>query len=72
MARFDPFSPDHDSLFTYNKFSPSNGSLASLSMPETTCVKKFRDRSIRLLEIDNEKNQLIQVWRPKFAKVTCS
>jgi hypothetical protein len=61
MARFDAFSSDHDSLFNYSKFSPSNGSLASLTMSDSTCVQKFRERSSRLFDIENEKNQLIQV-----------
>ncbi len=62
MARFDAFSPDHDSLFNYSKFSPSNGSLASLTtMPDSSCVQKFKERSGRLLDVENEKNQLIQV-----------
>jgi hypothetical protein len=61
MARFDAFSSDQDSLFNYAKFSPSNGSLASLTMNDSTCVQKFRERSGRLFDIENEKNQLIQV-----------
>jgi hypothetical protein len=61
MARFDAFSSDQDSLFNYAKFSPSNGSLASLTMNDSTCVQKFRERSSRLFDIENEKNQLIQV-----------
>ena len=62
MARFDAFSPAHDDLFNYSKFSPSNGSLASLTtMADSTCVQKFKERSHRLLDIENEKNQLIQV-----------
>jgi hypothetical protein len=61
MARFDAFSSDHDSLFNYSKFSPSNGSLASLTMGDSTCVQKFRERSSRLFDIENEKNQLIHV-----------
>jgi len=61
MARFDAFSSDQDSLFNYAKFSPTNGSLASLTMNDSTCVQKFRERSSRLFDIENEKNQLIQV-----------
>jgi hypothetical protein len=64
MARFDAFSSDQDSLFNYAKFSPSNGSLASLTMNDSTCVQKFRERSSRLFDIENEKNQLIQVSHP--------
>lgn len=61
MARFDAFSSDHDSLFNYSKFSPSNGSLASLTMNDSTCIQKFRERTSRLFDVENEKNQLIQV-----------
>ena len=64
MARFDAFSPETDSLFNYSKFSPSNGSLASMTMADSTCAQKFRDRSDRLFNIENEKNQLIQVMFP--------
>jgi hypothetical protein len=64
MARFDAFSSDQDSLFNYAKFSPTNGSLASLTMNDSTCVQKFRERSSRLFDIENEKNQLIQVSQP--------
>ena len=61
MARFDAFSSDQDSLFNYSKFSPSNGSLASLTMTGSTGVQKFCDRSNRLFDIEKEKNHLIQV-----------
>lgn len=61
MARFDAFSSDHDSLFNYSKFSPSNGSLASSTMNDSNSAQKFRERSTRLVDIENEKNQLIQV-----------
>jgi hypothetical protein len=61
MARFDAFASDHESLFNYSKFSPSNGSLASLTLSDSTCVQKFRERASRLFDIENEKNQLINV-----------
>jgi hypothetical protein len=61
MARFDAFASDHESLFNYSKFSPSNGSLASLTLNDSTCVQKFRERTSRLFDIENEKNQLINV-----------
>ena len=61
MARFDAFAQDSDSIYNYSKFSPSNGSLASMTMPDQSYVQKFKERSARLYDIENQKNQLIQV-----------
>lgn len=67
MARFDAFEAlskdfDHPFLNSSPDYTPRNGSLR-LSRPigEVTTNLSFRDRSKRLLDVDNEKNQLIEV-----------
>lgn len=71
MARFDAFEAfskddfDHPFLNSSPDYTPRNSSLRiSRPIGEMTNNLSFRDRSKRLLDIENEKNQLIDVIDP--------
>lgn len=68
MARFDPFSPtfDHPLLNSSPDYGSRNGSFAR---PIGVGVGvgldsqlSFRERNKRLRSLEDEKNQLIEVW----------
>jgi hypothetical protein len=67
MARFvafEAFSKDFDHPFLNSSpdYTPRNGSLRiNRPIGEMTTNLSFRDRSKRLLDVENEKNQLIEV-----------
>jgi hypothetical protein len=71
MARFDAFEAfskddfDHPFLNSSPDFTPRH-SLLRTSRPigDMTTNMSFRDRSKRLLDIENEKNQLVEVNSP--------
>lgn len=64
MARFDAFSPDFEHPFINSSpdYSSRNGSYSSRAIGEMTTPLSFRERNKRLKSIENEKNQLIEVW----------
>ena len=70
MARFDAFEAfskddfDHPFLNSSPDYTPRHSSLrTSRPIGEMTSNLSFRDRSKRVLDIENEKNQLIEVLR---------
>ena len=70
MARFDAFEAfskddfDHPFLNSSPDYTPRHSSLrTSRPIGEMTSNLSFRDRSKRVIDIENEKNQLIEVLR---------
>ena len=70
MARFDAFEAfskddfDHPFLNSSPDYTPRHSSLrTNRPIGEMTSNLSFRDRSKRVIDIENEKNQLIEVLR---------
>lgn len=67
MARYDPFSPtfDHPLINSSPDYTSRNGSLRSGravgDLSGVTSQMSFRERNKRLKNLEDEKNQLIEV-----------
>jgi hypothetical protein len=68
MARYDPFSPtlDHPLLNSSPDFGSRNGTFRNRAIGDFGSQSTFRERNKRLRELDDEKNQLIEVCQTSF------
>ncbi len=77
LARYDPFSPtfEHPLITSSPDYTSRNGSFRSSraigDMGGITSQMSFRERHKRLRNLEEDKNQLIEVRRPTAAFTAC-
>lgn len=62
MARFSALSPDSDHPFSSSPSFPNGNMTTVRTISDQTVMDSFKDRHNRLMNTENEKNKLIEVW----------